>query len=248
MIRLHGLRKVYASRVALDGLDLHVAHGEIFGLLGPNGAGKTTTVRMLAGLLQPTGGRIVIGGLDAAQDPIGVKRCLGVIPDRPFIYEKLTGQEYLEFLASIYGMNGESARRRIPESLNFFELHEWRNELVETYSHGMRQRLTIAGALIHSPKLLIVDEPMVGLDPRAARRVKDLFVGLAKNGMTIFLSTHSLDMAEEICHRVGVINQGKLIALGAPDDLRRAVGDRTLRLEEVFLRLVEEERWGPETP
>lgn len=239
MIQTILLTKRFGQRDALDGLTLTIGGGEIFGFLGPNGAGKTTTIRMLAGMLNPTSGRILICGLDMAKEAVDIKRIIGVIPDRPFLYEKLSGEEFLLFLAGIRSLPSADARRRIDELLAFFELTEWRHEWVESYSHGMKQRLALCGALLHKPKALIVDEPMVGLDPRGARHIKNLFVTLAREGVTIFLSTHSLDVAEAICHRVGLIQRGRLLAVGTPDELKTHPGEH---LEEVFLTLVREEK------
>ncbi|MCH7491900.1 MAG: ABC transporter ATP-binding protein, partial [Gemmatimonadetes bacterium] len=175
MIRVEGLTKRYGNFVAVDNIDLHVPKGSIFGFLGPNGAGKTTTLRIIAGIMRPTKGRITLGGDDVVDNPMAAKRRLGFIPDRPFVYEKLTGAEFLRFVAALYQQDGEIVERRIDELLDVFELTQWKNELVESYSHGMRQKLIISSALIHRPEVIVVDEPMVGLDPKAARLLKDIF-------------------------------------------------------------------------
>ncbi|MBI2058954.1 MAG: ABC transporter ATP-binding protein [Nitrospirae bacterium] len=241
MIHTEELTKRYADFTAVDNLNLEIPRGEIFGFLGPNGAGKTTTIKMLAGMLQPSNGRIVIDGIDFGRDPLRVKSITGVIPDRPFLYEKLTGEEFLGFLAGIRRIEPSESRSRISELLTFFELTGWKDDLIETYSHGMKQRLAIGGALLHRPRVLIVDEPMVGLDPAAARQIKNLFRALAREGTTLFVSTHSLDVAQDICARVGIIHQGRLIAAGSLDDLRKYSGSDHGTLEDVFLTLVREE-------
>ena len=192
-----------------------VAPGEIFGFLGPNGAGKTTTIRMMAGLMRPTRGRILLGGKDLAWEPEEAKSILGYIPDRPYLYEKLTGEEFLEFIAGLHLLEDKAGwKKRADELLDFFTLRDWSRELIQGYSHGMRQRLVIIAALLHRPRVLIVDEPVVGLDPKGTRLVKSLFQGLVRSGVTLFLSTHILDIAEEMCSRIGIIHEGQIIALG----------------------------------
>jgi len=203
MIQLKGLTKKYGSFTAVDAINLDVPHGQLFGFLGPNGAGKTTTLRMIAGILKPTAGTVHINGIDVAKDPIAAKAVLGYIPDRPFIYEKLTGAEFLRFVAGLYGQDGPIIERRMTELLTLFDLIEWRDELVESYSHGMRQKLIISSAFLHKPKVIVVDEPMVGLDPKAARILKDLFREYTKRGHTIMMSTHTLEVAETVCDHPG---------------------------------------------
>jgi ABC-2 type transport system ATP-binding protein len=238
MIELLELTKRYGSTLAVDRLTLEVQSGEIFGFLGPNGAGKTTTIRMMMGLLQPTAGRVMLGGHDLAQAPIEAKQLCGFVPDRPHLYEKLTGAEFLEFVAGLYHVPATLARRRRDDLLGVFDLREWSAELVESYSHGMKQRLALAAALVHAPRLLIIDEPMVGLDPRGARLLKRTLRQLARTGVTVFMSTHSLEVAEETCDRVGIIQHGQLIAVGTLDELRRQAGGHAdAKLEAVFLRL-----------
>jgi ABC-2 type transport system ATP-binding protein len=236
MIELERLTKRYGDFTAVDGLSLQVARGEIFGFLGPNGAGKTTTIRMMMGLLQPTGGRIRLGGFDLAEQPIDAKRLAGFVPDRPFLYEKLTAVELLRFCADLYEVPASVREPRLEKLLGIFDLSEWAGELIESYSHGMKQRLAFAAALLHEPQLLVVDEPMVGMDPRGARVLRSLLRSLALGGTTLFLSTHSLEVAEALCDRIGIIQSGKLIAIGTLDELRSRAGDAT-RLEEVFLKL-----------
>jgi ABC-2 type transport system ATP-binding protein len=239
MIRLINLVKSFKGFRAVDGIDLEVKRGVCFGFLGPNGAGKTTTIKMMAGVLKPTKGRIIINGKDLAKDPSAVKQCVGFIPDRPFLYEKLSGLEFLKFVAGLYGMDRrQSTDIRISELLALFELSEWQEELIESYSHGMKQRLVMCAALLHRPKVLIVDEPMVGLDPKAARLVKDIFRDQASRGTTVFMSTHSLQVAEEVCDEIAIIQAGRIIARGSGEVLRRQAGIDG-NLEDIFLKLTE---------
>lgn len=237
MIRLEGLTKAYGQFVAVNHIDLHVPRGELFGFLGPNGAGKTTTLRMIAGIMRPTAGRIWLGGDDLLANPMKAKARLGFIPDRPFLYEKLTGAEFLRFVAGLYRQDGEVVEKRIDELLEVFELSVWKHELVESYSHGMRQKLIISSALIHRPECIVVDEPMVGLDPKAARLLKDIFRQFVERGGTVLMSTHTLEVAEAMCDRIAIIQQGNVVARGTMAELRRqtATGDGTL--EELFLKL-----------
>jgi ABC-2 type transport system ATP-binding protein len=238
MIEVIGLTKQYGDTLAVDDLNLKVPAGEIFGFLGPNGAGKTTTIRMMMGLLQPTSGRVLLGGHDLAHDPIAAKQLCSFVPDRPHIHEKLTGAEFLDFVAGLYQVPATVAASRRDGLLDMFDLREWASELIESYSHGMKQRLVMAAALIHAPRLLIVDEPMVGLDPRGARLLKRILRQLARTGVTVFMSTHSLEVAEETCDRIGIINQGRLIAMGTVDELRhQAGGHSNSKLEAIFLTL-----------
>lgn len=239
MIRLQSVEKRYGDFQALHPLDLHVRPGEVFGFLGPNGAGKTTTIRMLSGVLTPTGGRILIDGLDIAENPVESRRKVGYIPDRPYLYDKLTAREFLDFIGRIYGMDRREIGARATELLVQNQLDHRADELIEAWSHGMKQRLVLAAALLHRPRALVVDEPMVGLDPHGARRIKTLFRELAAEGRTVFLSTHSLDVAEEVCDRVGILYGGRLVALGTPSELLRGAGEANL--EEVFMRITEEE-------
>ena len=238
MIELIHLTKRYGHTLAVDDLSVSVDAGEVFGFLGPNGAGKTTTIRMMMGLLQPTSGTVRLAGHDLATDAINAKRLCGFVPDRPHVYEKLTGGEFLDFVAGLYDVPATVAAPRRDELLELFDLQDWSAELIESYSHGMKQRLVMAAALIHAPRLLIVDEPMVGLDPRGARLLKRTLRQLAHTGVSVFMSTHSLEVAEETCDRIGIIMQGKLVALGTVEELRRQAGERSnARLEEIFLRL-----------
>jgi ABC-2 type transport system ATP-binding protein len=241
MISLSALTKKYGKFVAVDKLDLEVPRGELFGFLGPNGAGKTTTLRMIAGILQPTSGSIRLGGHDVSKEPMKAKALLGFIPDRPYIYEKLTGAEFLRFVAGLYGITGPELENRIVELLELFDLSEWADAVVESYSHGMRQKLIISSAFVHKPEVIIVDEPMVGLDPKAARILKDLFREYVQRGNTIMMSTHTLEVAESMCDRIAIIQAGKIRAIGTMDDLRRNAESGATGLEEIFLRLTGEQ-------
>ncbi len=237
MIRLDKVSRKFGGFTAVDCLNLSVAKGEIFGFIGPNGAGKTTTIKMLGGLLAPTSGSISICGFNMAEQPVEAKQRIGFIPDRPYLYEKLTGMEFLDFIADLYGVPASEFPGRAHTYLGMFSLLDWAGELIESYSHGMKQRLIMAAALLHEPELIIVDEPLVGLDPEGIRMVRELFRKLAKAGKTIFMSTHTLKVAEDICDRIGIINHGRLIAMGTVDDLRQKAGDDQRDLEEIFLRL-----------
>ena len=241
MIRIINLRKQYGRLAAVDDLNIEVAPGEIFGFLGPNGAGKTTTIRVMMGILRASSGRVILGGHDVEQEPQQAKAIAGFIPDRPFIYEKLSGKEFLTFIAKLHRMETARLRRRIDELLEYFELANWQDELVEGFSHGMKQRLVLCAALVHEPRILVVDEPMVGLDPKGARTIKDLFRSLAKSGTTVFLSTHSISVAEEVCHRIGIIQKGHLIASGTMADIYRLTRVHDSNLEDVFLELTQQQ-------
>ena len=248
MIKLINVTKLYRGLCAVDHLNLEVPKGMIFGFLGPNGAGKTTTIKMMAGVLKPTEGQIIINGMDLSREPSEVKRCTGFIPDRPFLYEKLTGKEFLHFMAGLYNSNHYSSRETdILNLLERFDLSHWRDELIESYSHGMKQRLVMCSALLHKPKVIIVDEPMVGLDPRGARLVKDIFRELAEEGTTVFMSTHSLEVAQEVCEEIAIIQAGKVIATGTADHLKRVAGIDG-NLESIFLKLTEGKRIAHEKP
>jgi ABC-2 type transport system ATP-binding protein len=236
MIEIQSLSKRYGTFTAVRSLDLVVPAGELFGFLGPNGAGKTTSMRMIAGILQPTAGQIRIAGHDLLRDPLRAKRALGFIPDRPFIYEKLTGLEFLRFSAGLYGETGPEVDKRGQELLALFDLEPWRDELVESYSHGMRQKLIIASAFVHRPQVIVVDEPMVGLDPKSSRLLKDLFREYTRRGHTVMMSTHTLEVAESMCDRIGIMQRGELVACGTMDELRTSSG-RADALEDIFLRL-----------
>ena len=238
MIELRGLTKKFGSFTAVDRIDLTVPRGELFGFLGPNGAGKTTSLRMIAGILQPTAGTVSIGGVDINSDPVAAKSKLGFIPDRPFIYEKLSGIEFLRFVAGLYEQAGPEVEHRARELLALFDLEEWRDELVESYSHGMRQKLIIASAFVHRPEVIVVDEPHVGLDPKSIKILREMLREYVNRGHTIMMSTHSLEVAEQMCDRIAIIAEGRILVCGTMDELRTASTDKTL--EQIFLRLTGE--------
>ena len=237
MLSLRSLVKTYGSFTAVDGLDLQVPRGTIFGFLGPNGAGKTTTIRMVSGILQPTAGQVVIGGDDLWAAPEVAKRRIGYIPDRPHVYEKLTGAEFLRFVGGLWGVGGQELEERADRFLKLFRLSDWKNELVESYSHGMRQKLLITSAFVHQPELIVVDEPMVGLDPRSARILKDLFRSYADEGGTVFLSSHTLEVVEAVCDEIAIIANGTVVAQGTMAELRGQADAGEAHLEEIFLKV-----------
>jgi ABC-2 type transport system ATP-binding protein len=237
MIQVRDLVKKYGSFTAVDGISLDVAPGEIHGFLGPNGAGKTTAIRMMAGLLKPTAGTVVINGHDLAKEPEAAKASLGFIPDRPFIYEKLTAGEFLRFHGGLYGMDGSALPERIGEVLGLFELTKWEGELVESFSHGMKQRLVMCAAFLHRPRAVLVDEPMVGLDPRGARLIKEVFRTMSRHGVAILMSTHTLEVAQEMCDQISIILGGRIIARGTVEELRQLAGSSDEELTPVFLKL-----------
>ncbi|HBF34237.1 TPA: ABC transporter [Candidatus Sumerlaeota bacterium] len=240
-ISIRNLRKEYGSKVAVQNLLLEVTPGEVFCYLGPNGAGKTTTIKVLTGLLRPTSGIAEIQGFDIQKCPVDAKKLIGYIPDHPYLYEKLTGADFLYFIADMFGIDRKTATRRLDEYFEIFELMEAKDQFIENYSHGMRQKLVFAVSLMHDPKVLIVDEPMVGLDPRSARTLKTLLREKAlKNNTAIFLSTHILSIAEELADRVGVLFRGELLFAGDLDEMETRVG-RPGTLEEMFLNMTGEE-------
>jgi len=237
MINITNVVKRYGNFTAVDGVSLDVQPGEIHGFLGPNGAGKTTTIRMVAGLLKPTSGLIAIDGHNLAREPVEAKSALGFIPDRPFLYEKLTAEEFLRFHGGLYGLEGSALEVRVTELLGMFDLLAWRGELIEAFSNGMKQRLVMCAAFLHRPKAVLVDEPMVGLDPRGALLIKDIFRSMAKRGVAILMSTHTLEVAEEMCDRVSIIAGGRILASGTVSDLSALAGSEDERLTPIFLRL-----------
>jgi len=239
-IEIQDLVRTFGSLRAVDGLELSVAPGEIYGFLGPNGAGKTTTLRIIAGLMRPDSGTVRLCGHDVSSEPAEAKKTLGYVPDRPHVYDKLTAREFMTFVGGLYEMEAQKVAAGTDELLSLFGLGDWKDELVQGFSHGMRQRLVMSAALLHEPKVLIVDEPMVGLDPRGARLLRDVFTGLKARGASVLMSTHSLDIAEKIADRVGIINRGRLIAEGNLDELRTRADMPGSALEEVFLKLTEE--------
>ena len=238
MIAVEHLVKEYGRFRAVDDVSLEVPPGEIHGFLGPNGAGKTTTMRIIAGLLKPSSGRVVVNGHDLEKQPEEAKASLGFIPDRPYIYDKLTAGEFLTFHAGLFGMQGDGVKPRVHEMLDLFELRRWENELIESFSHGMKQRLVMSAAFLHRPRAVAVDEPMVGLDPRGARLIKDVFRRMSERGVAILMSTHTLEVAQEMCHRISIIQKGRIIAQGTVDDVRQIAGSTTDdHLTSVFLKL-----------
>jgi ABC-2 type transport system ATP-binding protein len=237
MIELRNLTKRYGRITAVNRLNLSIPRGELFGFIGPNGAGKTTTIRMIGGLLAPTAGTVIIDGIDMTREPERAKKRIGLIPDRPFLYEKLTGMEFMRFIADFYDVDHRSLDENARRLLAMFGLEGRSHELIESYSHGMKQRLIMSAAMLHEPPLIVVDEPMVGLDPRGIKMVRDLFRDMARNGATIFMSTHTLKLAEAICDRIGVINDGNLIAVGTVAELRAAARLGEANLEQAFLEL-----------
>jgi ABC-2 type transport system ATP-binding protein len=236
-LRVRGLRKSF-NKPAVKDIGLTIAAGEFYGLLGPNGAGKTTTLRMIAGLLRPDAGSIEIFGVDALADPLAAKRMVAWLPDEPMLYDKLTPLEYLEFVAGLWGMEAAVAERSARELLERLDLWAQRNERCEGFSRGMKQKAALAGALIHDPKLLILDEPLTGLDAAIARQVKDLLLDRARRGCTIVLTTHILDVAERLVDRIGILQAGEVVAQGTLDELRRRAGRADSTLEDLFLSLV----------
>lgn len=236
MITFREITKAYKEGVkAVDGLSLELREGEIFGFLGPNGAGKSTTIKMLVGIIPPTSGEILFNGSDIRKDPMAFKRTLAYVPDEPRFYQKLTGYEYLNFIADIFAVSEEERKRSVNKYADLFGLKDALSDQVSSYSHGMGQKLSLMAALIHNPKVIVLDEPMVGLDPKAAREVKDIMRQLADDGAIVFFSTHVLEVAANVCDRVGIINKGHLITEGRVDEL---LHDSTL--EDFFLDVTEE--------
>jgi len=244
MIELKNLTKKYGKFMAVDELNLVIPKGEIFGFIGPNGAGKTTTISMMAGILVPTLGDVRICGIDMLTSPREAKKKIGYIPDRPYLYEKLTAMEFLKFMGDLYEMESEGFEHRAESNLTLFSLLDWADELIESFSHGMKQRLIMAAALMHDPEVVVVDEPMVGLDPIAIKMVKQLLRDLAARGVTIFMSTHTLQVAQDVCDRIGVIHRGRLIVQGTIDELRTLASSDGGDLEQVFMILTEEKGGG----
>ncbi len=244
MMQLRELSKRFGNLIAVDGVSLEVKRGEIFGFLGPNGAGKTTTIKMLAGLIKPSSGQVIIDGWDLEEHPLEAKKAVGFIPDRPFLYEKLTAREFLRFLAGLYGCAANETDERMTALLRLFGIEEWKDELIESFSHGMKQRLVMISAFLHQPKIIIVDEPMVGLDPAGARLVKEVFRSFASRGGAVFMSTHTLEVAEEVCDRIAIIHGGRIVASGTIGELRQKAGSEGVKLETLFFKLTggEEER------
>lgn len=232
MIILDKVSKSFNGKWAVKGIDIHVEKGEIFGLLGPNAAGKTTTIKMIAGLLRPTEGKITILGYDIVKEPLKAKSILGYIPDKAFLYEKLKGREFLKFVASIHGLEKTAANKKIDDLFGLFGIKDLEEELIESYSQGMRQRLLFISALLHNPQVLLIDEPFVGLDPYGLIMLKDMIRQLSSEGISIFLATHSLNIAEELCARVGIISKGLIISTTKRKEFAKEGG-----LERLFIKL-----------
>lgn len=239
MIELTNVTKRYGPKMAVQNLNLLVPAGELFAFLGPNGAGKTTTIKMLCGLLFPTEGTVTVGGFDLRTHGDAARKLISYVPDQPFLYEKLTGREFLQFTCDLYGLDRGYAADRMATVIELFHLDDFVDDLTERYSHGMRQRTVFAAALVHEPRLLIADEPTVGLDPKSIRELKTLLRQQAESGVTVFLSTHTLDIAQELADRIGIIDHGRMLAYGTMDDLRKLAA-RDGSLEDLFLKITEE--------
>ncbi|HZO84535.1 MAG TPA: ABC transporter ATP-binding protein [Verrucomicrobiae bacterium] len=240
MIELIRIVKKFGDLVAVNDLSLNVARGEFFAVLGPNAAGKTTTIKVLTGLIKATSGSAKVGGFDVQQQPLEARKLMAYVPDFPFLYEKLTPWEFIRFTGQLFGMQDSVIRANGEELIARFNLEQYVNKGIEGLSHGTRQRVAIVSALLHDPQVFVIDEPMVGLDPQHTRIVKDILKERSRAGMTIFLSTHQLSVAEELADRIGIIHKGRLIAVGTPDDLRKQSGE-TGALEQVFLNLTAQE-------
>lgn len=239
MLEIKNLTKKFGDKVAVDNIDLSVKSGEIYGFLGPNGAGKTTTIKMIVGMLMPDGGSINVDGIDAINDDVEAKRQIAYVPDSPEIYDIMTGRQYLNFIADVFELSDEERNKQIDRYAEVFEMKDNLDVMIAGYSHGMKQKIVIMGALIHSPKLLILDEPMVGLDAKSSFRLKEIMRALANEGRTVFFSTHVMEVAENLCDRIGIINKGKIIAVGTLDEIKAAAKD-TGSLEKIFLELTDD--------
>lgn len=239
MLEIKNLTKKFGDKVAVDNIDLSVKSGEIYGFLGPNGAGKTTTIKMIVGMLMPDGGSINVDGIDAINDDVEAKRQIAYVPDSPEIYDIMTGRQYLNFIADVFELSDEERNKQIDRYAEVFEMQDNLDVMIAGYSHGMKQKIVIMGALIHSPKLLILDEPMVGLDAKSSFRLKEIMRALADEGRTVFFSTHVMEVAENLCDRIGIINRGKIIAVGTLDEIKAAAKD-TGSLEKIFLELTDD--------
>ena len=237
MLKISNLVKSFGTFIAVDNISLNINSGDLYGFLGPNGAGKTTTIKIITGLYSQTSGKVEVGGIDISKDHISAKRLIGYIPDQPFLYDKLTGKEFLYFSGGLYSIPHKKLSNKIDEVIQTLNIGDWIDKRTEEYSQGMRQRITIASALLHEPKLIIVDEPMVGLDPQSAHVIKKLFIDLTKNGTAIFMSTHSLNVVEEICNKVAIINKGKIIFNDEKSKLYELRKDMDRNLEQIFIQL-----------
>ena len=237
LIQTQHLTKRFGDKIAVKDVSFEINSGEVFGFLGPNGAGKTTTIKIIVGLLQPTSGRVTVAGYDISAQPIQAKAASGYVPDTPNLYAKLTGRELLSFVGDLYNLDRSQVERRIDELLRMFDLISAANDTIDSYSHGMQQKTALAAALMHDPKVLILDEPTVGLDPKSARLIKDILRQMADRGAAVFLTTHILEIAERMCDRIGIINKGELIAVGTMDELRTLGQTGGASLEDIFLSL-----------
>lgn len=246
MLQIDHLHKQYGNKTAVDDLCLAVEAGQLYAFLGPNGAGKTTSLKCVVGLLRPTRGRVLVDGHDVAAEPVTAKRLMSYVPDRPYLYDKLSGREFLAFAGRMYGVDRATCARRMEELLELFDALEWADELTENYSHGMRQKIVMSAALLHEPRVLIIDEPMVGLDPRSARTVKQVLRDRVAAGCAVLMSTHTLPVAEEVADRIGIINRGRLLVEGTYDELRRQAASSN-RLEDIFLELTSSAEAAPAT-
>lgn len=244
MISIENVSKSYAKGTvkAVDDISVEVREGEVFGFIGPNGAGKTTTIKMITGILKPDTGTIKIGGYDIQKDPVEAKKCIGFVPDSHELYDRLSGMEYLKFIADVYDVSEDKRRENIEKYAEMFSLKDALGELIKTYSHGMKQKVTLIGALLHEPPLWILDEPMTGLDPKASFALKEEMKSHCAKGNTVFFSTHVLEVAERVCDRIGIIDDGKLIAVGTIEELRK--GDKGSTLENIFFKLTEAAEGG----
>lgn len=236
-IKLSGVRKEYGDMVVVEGLDLEARHGEILGLLGPNGSGKSTTIKMMMGLVKPTRGSVNILGIDASKDPIGIKKQIGYVPESPRLYEFLTALEFLDLTGDLYGMDTVEKKQRIKEFIEAFDLEGREGDIISSYSDGMKQKTAIISALMHRPRLLLLDEPLRGLDPKSARIMKDLLREMASQGVTTVISTHTLEIAQAMCTRIAIMYNGRLLAMGTMEELRQAASMPGSGLEEIFLKL-----------
>ncbi|MCL0050485.1 ABC transporter ATP-binding protein [Dehalococcoidia bacterium] len=235
ILRVENLSKSYGRFAAVKEVSFELRRGEVFGFLGPNGAGKTTTIKVCTGLLKPSAGRVIIGGFDIVKQPVAAKELLGYVPDNPFLYDKLTGREFVRFVSRLY--NSNSAEQRIQELFDSFEMSDKIDELIQGYSRGMRQKTALISALIHNPQVLFVDEPTANLDPRSARLAKDIFRALTRQGVSVFMSTHIMEIAERLCDRIGIIHHGELVALGTLSELNQQAALEGSTLEDAFLEL-----------
>ena len=240
MIRIENLTKSFGKTLAVDNLNLNIAEGEFFTFLGPNGAGKTTTLKTITGLLRPTSGKVYVGNFDMSRNAREAKRIISYIPDIPYLYEKLTGREFLYFIGELYELDKKGYRQKTEDFLALFNMEDYADHLIETYSHGMKQKLIISSALLPDPRVIIIDEPMVGLDPKSMRLVKDILSQRAEEKTTIVMSTHTLTLAEEISHRIGIIHKGKLLCQGTVQDIKDQALESS-NLEDIFLEMTEED-------